>query len=293
MSLVLSPKEFRLLEGLRLNPRRTFLGRIRGERITRKKGISIEFADYRDYTEGDDLRHLDWNVLARLDQAVMKTYQDEEDLAVYLLVDASASMTFGEPSKLDIARRLACAIGYVALNGQDAAYPYALSHVRNPMAALRGRSSFARLARWAEGIADPVAGPITLSASVRQFVQLNSRPGMVVLMSDALDPDLPTQLRVLGGRGHEVNLIQILAPEELDPDLEGDLRLLDAESNSVVEITANSYALKAYRDNLTAHNTELEIACRRFGGRFVQVTTSQPVDAMIRERLRREGWFAT
>ncbi len=293
MSLVLSPTEFRLLEGLRLNPRRTFTGRIRGERLTRKKGISIEFADYRDYTEGDDLRHLDWNVLARLDNAVIKTYQDEEDLAVYLLVDASASMSFGEPSKLDIARRLACAIGYVAVNGQDAAYPYALSHARNAMAALRGRSSFARLARWSEGIAEPIAGQVSLSGAVRQFTQLNSRPGMVVLLSDALDPELPTQLRVLGGRGHEVNLIQILAPEELDPDLEGDLRLLDAESNAVVEITANSYALKAYRDNLAAHSAALEAACRRFGGRFVQVTTTQPVETVIRERLRREGWFLT
>ena len=110
MSLILSPTEFRILEGMRLAPKRSFHGRIRGERLTRRKGISIEFADYRDYSEGDDLRHLDWNVLARLETPVMKTYQDEEDLAVYLVVDATGSMSFGEPSKLVFAKKLAAAL---------------------------------------------------------------------------------------------------------------------------------------------------------------------------------------
>src|SRR5690348_18424364 len=109
-TLVLEPKEFRLLEGLRLNPRKSFGGKVRGERLTKKKGISIEFADYRDYAEGDDLRHLDWNVLARLDSPIMKTYRDEEDLAVHLLVDGSASMEFGEPTKLEGAKRIAAAM---------------------------------------------------------------------------------------------------------------------------------------------------------------------------------------
>ncbi|MEZ5163391.1 MAG: DUF58 domain-containing protein [Fimbriimonadaceae bacterium] len=104
--LILSPREFRLLEGVRLNPRKSFLGRVRGERVTKRTGISIEFADYRDYTEGDDLRHLDWNVLARLDTPIVKTYQDEEDLAVHLLVDLSPSMNFGDQQSWIVRRSL-------------------------------------------------------------------------------------------------------------------------------------------------------------------------------------------
>ena len=115
MDWILDSKERRLLEGRRLAPRKSFAGRVRGERLTRRKGVSIEFADYRDYTDGDDLRHLDWNVLARLDVPIMKTYRDEEDLAVYLLVDETESMSFGQPPKAEVARRVAAALNQLAL----------------------------------------------------------------------------------------------------------------------------------------------------------------------------------
>jgi len=290
MALVLSPSEFRLLAGLRLAPRRTFHGRIRGERLTRRKGVSIEFADYRDYTEGDDLRHLDWNVLARLQTPVMKTYQDEEDLAVYLVVDATESMGFGEPSKLDLAKRLAAAFAYVALCGQDAVIPIAIPH-RGVRPTRRGRSAFPQVSGWLDGV-QAAPSSRSLAESLRELATAGLRPGMIVLLTDALDPNAPACLRILGGVGHEVCLVQILAPEELDPDLEGDLRLLDAESDSVVELTANRDALKVYRENLAAHNAALAEACRRHGGRFLQVSSGDTVEQIVRDRLRKEGWFA-
>lgn len=290
MSLILSPNEFRLLEGMRLAPRRTFHGRIRGERLTKRKGISIEFADYRDYTEGDDLRHLDWNVLARLQAPVIKTYQDEEDLAVYIVVDATGSMSFGEPAKLDLAKRLAAAFAYVALCGQDAVYPI-VAPQRGVGAARRGRSSYPHIARWAEGI-HGVEGGKRLATAMRELAGAGLRPGLVLMLTDALDPDAAANIRILGGVGHEVCLVQILAPEEIDPDLEGDLRLLDAETGDVVEITANRDALKGYRDNLAAHNAGLADACRRHGGRFIQVSSGEPLEIVLRDRLRKEGWFA-
>lgn len=297
MSLVLSPEDFRILEGLRLNPRKSFAGRIRGERLTRKKGISIEFADYREYTEGDDLRHLDWNVLARLQNAVIKTYQDEEDLAVYLVVDLTASMSFGEPQKQQLAKTLACAFGYIALNSQDAAYPVTLPMTANPNrgasgvgAALRGRASYPKLARWTNSIPGLATGG--LAGALRDFVKASVRPGLVVLLTDALDPEMPGLIRVLGGRGHEVCLLQILAPEEIDPDLEGDLRLLDAETNEIVEVTANRDALEGYRKALAAHNESLQEACLRVGGRYVSIPVDKPLEWILKEKLRREGWFA-
>jgi len=290
MSLLLSPSDFRMLEGLRLAPRRPFHGRIRGERLTRRRGVSIEFADYREYTEGDDLRHLDWNVLARLQHPVIKTYQDEEDLAVYLMVDVSASMQFGEPTKSTLARDTAAALAYVALCGQDAVVPIAIGGPRQPLVTFRGRSAYGRVAAWLERT-DGSTGSSLLATSLREFARQDARPGLIALLSDGLDPAVANELRVLGGRGFEVSLIQILAPEEIDPDLEGDLRLLDVESGAPVELTANRDALRVYAENLRAHNEGLEAACRRFGGRYHLVRSDTSLSSLIRDHLRPGGWF--
>lgn len=290
MTLILEPREFRLLDGLRLNPRKAFSGRVRGERLTRKKGISIEFAGYREYSDGDDLRHLDWNVLARLDTPVMRTYQDEEDLAVHILLDLSPSMDFGEPSKLEQAKRLACGIAYVALSGGDAIFPRALGPREPEVRPLRGRAGFTRLAQWAESARPPERNKESLASAIRAFIKTGVRLGVVLLVTDGLDPEFPALLRALGGRGHEVWLLQVLSDIELDPDLEGDLRLLDAEGGNPVEITANSYALKEYRRRLTEHNTAITEAIRRIGGRHSLVRADQPFDGVIKEVFKREGW---
>lgn len=288
--LVLSSGELRILEGLRLNPRKSFSGRVRGERLTKKKGVSIEFADYREYSEGDDLRHLDWNVLARLEHAVVKTYRDEEDLAVHLLLDVSASMSFGEPSKLDYAKRLACAFGYVALAGGDAVYPRAVGARQKPAAALRGRSSFPRVAMWATDLAPE--GTQTLSSELRAFANTGARPGLAVIVTDAMDRDAAQGVRILAGRGHEVCVVQVLSEVELRPDLEGDLRLLDVEGRGAVEITANSITLKAYAESLARHNASLAEECLRMGGRYSLVVAGTPLDQVVKNVFKREGWVA-
>lgn len=286
-SLVLEPKEFRLLEGLRLNPRKSFGGRIRGERLTQKRGVSIDFADYREYSEGDDLRHLDWNVLARLDSPIMKTYRDEEDLAVYLLLDLSESMTFGEPPKVEAARRLACALGYAGLNGGDAVFVRRLGVRERPPTVRRGRANYPRLAN---DLQEERTGAGELGAAIKVFGASSARAGLVIILSDGLDPEITNAIRLLGGRGHEVLFLQILSAVELDPDLEGDLRLLDAESGQAVEITANSFALKEYRRRLTEHNDALAEAVRRIGGRYVQVRSDTTTEAFLKGPARREGW---
>ena len=288
---VLEANEFRLLEGLKLSPRKSFAGRIRGERLTRRKGLSVEFSDYRDYAEGDDVRHMDWNVLARLESPVIRTYQDEEDLAVHILVDTSPSMDFGEPHKLALASRLACAIGYVALAGQDAVYPRALGIRERNAPVMRGRSSFVRLATWAAGLKPD--GASGLVPALKEFLHSSARPGIAALLSDGLDPQLPGAIRVLGSRGHEVWLIQILSPEEIDPDLEGDLRLIDAEGGALVEITANSQAIKEYRKKLTEHCEALEAECLRVGGRYGKISSSSALKDVLNDRLKRQGWLTT
>lgn len=292
MTTLLDPREFRVLEGLRFSPRKSFTGKIRGERLTKKKGISIEFSDYRDYTEGDDLRHLDWNVLARLETPIMKTYRDEEDLAVHLLCDASSSMEFGEPAKSETTAKLATALGFLALTGGDALYPRRLGTKEAPLPALRGRTSFVRLNSWLSNPPPGLDEGPRLAASLRAFANSSTRTGLVVLITDAMDPEAVNAIRALGGRGHEVFLLQVLSDVEIDPDLEGDLRLLDAETASKVEITANSYALKTYRENLKKHNDALRDAVLRIGGRYALINSRDSVEKVIRDVLKREGWIA-
>jgi len=279
----------RLLEGFRLNPRKSFAGRVRGERLTRKKGVSIEFADYRDYSQGDDLRHLDWNVLARLDAAVVRTYRDEEDLAVYVLLDGSPSMEYGEPTKLDLAKQLALAVGFIGLVGGDAVTTVPLGMRLREGRVLRGRVSVSRLHGTRASLSAAPGGE-SLSAGLRRFASSAARPGVAVLISDLLDPEAPAAIRAVAGRGHELLVLQVLATMELDPDLEGDLRLIDGEGGRPVEITANGPVLREYRKRLLAHNASLKDAVLRSGGRYAQVLTDRPFESVVTEVFKREGW---
>ncbi|HLK17256.1 MAG TPA: DUF58 domain-containing protein [Fimbriimonadaceae bacterium] len=287
---LLEPRDLRLLAAWRLNPRRTFAGRVQGERLTKRRGLSIEFADYREYVEGDDLRHLDWNVLARLDNAVVKSYRDEEDLAVHLLIDASPSMRFGTPSKLFAARRLAAALGSVALAGGDAVYVRVLGRREPPQPPMRGRPGYSRLMRALDGVGEEQAG--RLASSLVEFARTEDRRGIAVLLSDGFDESASNAIRVLGGRGFELLFLQIVADEDLEPILEGDLRLLDEEGGEPVEITANSIVLKEYEKRLGEHNAELQASVLRAGGRYALVRSRTPLDMLIRDVWRRDGWIA-
>ncbi len=290
MDALLEPRDFKLLANFRLNPRRSFPGRVQGERLTSRRGISIEFADYREYVEGDDLRHLDWNVLARLDNAVVKSYRDEEDLAVHLLIDASPSMNFGNPKKLLAAQRLAAALGSVALSGGDAVYTKVLGRREPPQPPARGRAGFTRLMRTLGAVGSTTTG--TLAASLYEFAKVETRRGIVVLLTDGFDPSAPAAIRALGGRGFEVLLLQIVSDEDLSPQLEGDLRLIDEEGGEPIEITANTSVLKEYEKRLNAHNAELQQAALRAGGRYALVRASTPLETLISSVWRREGWLA-
>lgn len=290
MSALLEPRDLKLLANWRLNPRRSFAGAIQGERLTKRRGLSIEFADYREYVEGDDLRHLDWNVLARLDNAVVKSYRDEQDLAVYVLVDASPSMRFGTPSKLDAAKRFGAALGSIALAGGDAVQVRMLGRREPPQPPMRGRPGFSRLLRAIDGMPD--GPPNRLSASLLEFAKTERRRGVAILLSDGFDPAAADAIRTVGSRGFEVLFLQILSDEDLAPPLEGDLRLIDDEGGAPVEVTANASVLKEYERRLGSHNAALQQATVRVGGRYALVRARVPLDTLIASVWRRDGWVA-
>lgn len=290
MDLLLSPSELRAVQALRLQPRRTVAGRQRGERVSRRKGVSIEFADYRDYTDGDDLRHLDWNVMARLGQAVMKTYQDEEDLTVYLLVDPSRSLDFGEPTKHRAVRRVGLGLAMAALLRGDAVRPVVIGEAHRATRTFRGRAGYTAVSQMIAKA--PYQRSHDLAQSLRQFAEVDLRSGVVIVLTDAMDPQYTTALRALASRGHEVWTLCMLSPEERDPELEGDLRLVDAETGPPREITANRATIEAYRAALDAHLNEVRKLSLAVGGRFAEVTTDMDWHTIFHRVLRKEGWVA-
>jgi uncharacterized protein (DUF58 family) len=286
LTTLLDTDDLRSLEGLSLVPRRQLASRTRGERLSRQKGVSIEFADYRDYVDGDDLRHLDWSILARLGRPTIRTYQDEAELPVYLALDVSPSMDFGEPTKFAQAQKLAAAVGFIGLAGHDRVQPLTVgSRDPRPGRPLRGRTSHRALAEWAA--AQQPNGTRPLAQSLSRLTAL--RPGLFFLFTDGLDPDAAEALRAIPARGHELVLIHVLSPIELDPDLEGDLRLLDAETGEVVEVTAHAQTLREYRQNLDNHCRGLEEMTKRLGGRWVQSLAGQSLSEFVSGGLRRVG----
>jgi hypothetical protein len=169
-------------------------------------------------------------------------------------------------------------------------YPRSIGAKQRPGSVLRGRASYPRFALWCEELQPE--GTQSLSSEVKAFARSASRPGLVVLVSDAMDPEASQAVRILAGRGHEVCVVQTLSDVELRPDLEGDLRLLDVEGPSAVEITANSITLRAYEQNLRSHNTALQEAALRAGGRYTLVEVGTPLDRVVKETLKKEGWVA-
>jgi uncharacterized protein (DUF58 family) len=286
---MLSPRETRLLESLRLNPSRAFRGATKGERVSKRKGISIEFADFRNYSDGDDLRHLDWNVLARLETPVLRTYQDEEDLILYLVVDNSASMNFGEPDKSEVASKLAAALGTIALIGGDAVRLVNGSQSAPPNQPLRGRANGRNLFTRLEKL-EP--GDKSISLAAQSLLKGSVKNGLVILVSDGLDEALPQAIRALGGRGFEVWMAQVLDDGEIDPDLEGDLRLIDSENDQIAEITVNRDTLTAYKTNLARHIDALRQAVQRTRGKHMLIPTGESLEQTITRRMKPERWFA-
>ena len=277
----------RQLERLLLLMRSPVRGGLKGGRRSVKRGQSVEFADYRDYAPGDDLRQLDWNVYARLERLFVKLFVEEEDVTVTLLVDASASMASGRPEKLLFAKRAAAALGYIGLASEDRVAVSALSgRIARRRNALRGSGRVFRL--LADLSAIQVAdGPTDLVAAARHAAaQLHGR-GVVVLLSDLLDPNADRIIRELAATGSELIVLHILSPDELDPALEGDLRLVDAETGEKVDITADLATIDQYRDRLAAWKADFADLAAKRRASYVDLSSDVNLAELMFAELRR------
>ncbi len=288
---LLSPDLLRRLEQLQLLAARRAKSSLRGERRSRARGQSVEFADHRNYTFGDDLRYLDWNLYGRLDRLFLKLYEEERELPVRIFLDASESMTFGEPVKFDFARRMAAAIGYVALCGFDrvSVLPFPDREenevARRGLRLVRGRKStfrfFDQLASLTAG------GPADFNAALHHGAVEARQKGLAVVLSDFLDPaGYEKGLGALVGRGFQVTAVQVLAPEELEPKTYGDLRLVDSETGAEQEVTFGRYRLAAYRQTVQNYIQRLREFCGQRGIGFFLANSATPIEDLLLKQLR-------
>ena len=288
---LLSPELLRRLEQLQLLARRRAKSNLRGERRSRARGLSVEFADHRAYVAGDDLRYLDWNLFGRLDRLFLKLYEEERELPVRLFLDASESMTFGDPVKFDFARRVAAAVGYVALCGFDRVSVLPFPEHAEDLAARRGlrtvRGRRSTLAFFEHLEALTAGGPGDFNAALRRGALEARQAGVAVVLSDFLDPaGYEVGLNALVGRGFQVHAVQILAPEELTPTAYGDLRLVDAETGAQQEVTFARYRLAVYQQTVRNYVQRLREFCAGRGVHFVLASSADSLDALLLKQLR-------
>jgi len=282
----------RKLDRLALVAAQVRAGQIKGERRSTKRGTSIEFADYRDYTRGDDLRRVDWNVYARLERPFIKLLEEEEDLAVHVLLDASRSMDYGTDTqhKFRYAQRLAAALSHIALAAGDR-LTLSVLQGEAPSAQFgpaRGRGHTLRLLKFLEDM--QANGTTELDAALRNYALTAKRPGLVFLLSDLFSPaGYRDGLSQLQGRGYEVSLLHLLAPDELDPPLAGDLRLIDAETGAAQDVTLDGGLRDLYRKRIAAWREEIESYCLKRQMHYVPVTTDLGWDELVLYQLRRRG----
>ncbi len=283
------------LRTLALSSPRRHRGTTTGERRSVKRGRSVEFADYRNYTPGDDPRRVDWNVYARLERPVIKLYEDEEDLSVHLLLDQSASM-FWKPEdatraeKFERAADLIGALGYVALASGDKVTVH--TSTGQQFGPKRGIVTFAELIAFVERVKQSAPNNrLSLNGWLKAYAQ-RARPGLCILASDLLDEAGAAEgLAALGAARLDVSVLHTLCPEELDPQLSGDLRLKDVETSAVQDLSMDDIVLSQYRQRLADWSAEIASLCRKRGGRYYLTDTSQPVEQILVRDLRKEGWL--
>ncbi len=303
----------RKLETMAVFSRRAFAGRLRGEQRSNKHGSSVEFADFRPYSQGDDFRRIDWNAYARFEDLFVKLFIEEEDLFVYLLLDRSASMAFGEPTtKFDLARRLTAAVAYIALShldrvtvqslsceGPSAPGPLSVSVEASPappngrppenhLAFVRGKGSIFTVFDFLRRLRPE--GSTDLGRSVREFLMNHHHKGVALLISDFLSPGgYQDALKQLGFAGFQPMVIQVLAREELEPDLSGDFRLIDSETGNPVDISTTRRMIDGYRDRVRRFTGDLEQFCKKNNIAHLMTTSDTAAEDLVLHALRRAG----
>lgn len=295
---------------LDVSSRKIMTGKLKGERRSKRRGESVEFADHRPYVYGDDLRHIDWNVFGRLDKMFLKLFLEEEDLSLHIIIDCSASSDAGEPNKFLYMQRLAAALGYIGLvnlnrvgisalgdkglregekpevgpDGKDLPPQGLVSAIRD----LRGKRRLQDLASYILSI-EP-AGQTRFTDACKRIAITRRGKGVMIVLSDFfIKEGYEAGLRLLKGQGYDVYAIQVLSPQEMEPTIGGDLRLKDIEDGDTAEVTITAPLLKKYKQILNAYCNKLHQFCTQRDIIHMTVKSDMPVDQLVMDYLRRRG----
>ncbi len=278
------------LEYLSLVSKRLFRGSLLAQRRTMQTGGGIEFADHREYSHGDDFRHLDWNVFARHGQLLLKRFQEEEDLHVYLLLDCSRSMAFGSPPKFDLARQVVAALAYIALADLDRVAVVAFGKdVIADFRLTRGKDRILTLLRFLEEL-KPQGEETDLARVIKGFTQRPQRRGLAVVVSDLFDPQgYERGLDLLRYRNYEPHVVQLHDRLEAEPNLLGELELVDIESNTAQKATITEAAVKKYRRLFEDFQDGLRRYTHKYGIGCTQTLCDVPFEELILDMMRTAG----
>jgi uncharacterized protein (DUF58 family) len=281
-----TPEFLAQLERLSLLSRRTFRGSVKGERRSPRRGHSVEFADYRAYGHGDDLRYVDWNIYRRLDRLLLKVFTAEEEMNIYLLVDTSRSMAEGVPSKLDYAKKVAAALGYIGLKNLDRVGGASFSsRLQAPLTLGRGRKQVLSLFRFLAHLS--CAGETNLRAAIHSFTNLFPHPGFVVVVSDLFDPaGWRAALEELTAKRYQLLLIHVVDDGELRPKPWGDIALVDVEGGRERKFFLDADLVRRFQAEIDHYFKEIEAVCASRHIDYLRTTTQVPFDEFVLQTLR-------
>ena len=271
------------LETLQVNSRRRLVGRFGGEHTSKRYGNTIDFADFREYHPGDDFRRIDYHVLARLDQILIKLFEADDEVTIRLLIDTSASMSVG--GKLTQAKRLAAALGFVALTAHDAVSVHTFPS-DGPAPRFAGRASVPSFFAHLESLQAKGLTPFAEAAG--HLLSQSGLPGVTIAISDLLTPQWKT-LTNLRSSGSDVMVIHVLCEEDLEPEYSGDLELVDTEAGDRLTVSVTDDVAASYRDRVRSWREEVQHATRGSGALYSVVDANDDIETLLLNTWRSAG----
>ena len=287
--LLLDPAFMARLDQLDVMSRKMLAGKMKGERRSKRRGQSVEFADFRNYVVGDDLRFIDWNIYARLDRLFLKLFLEEEDLALYVLLDVSKSCDYGNPNKAQYLKQVAAALGYIGLVNYNRVTIAAMADgIVAETGAMRGRRRVSQMIDFVQKLQP--TGSSHFAEACRRFALQHRQKGVCVVLSDFFVKEgFETGLRYVAGGKYDLFAVQVLSPQEVEPDLQGDLKLRDLEDDDMAEVSITQPLVKQYKANLNAYCLALKDYVTKRGGTYLFTSTSVPFDTLVLNYLRERG----
>lgn len=284
MAQLLDDDFLKTLQRLTLLTRGRFRGRMSGRRLTPRAGMSLEFAEYKEYHPGDDPRYVDWNLYGRLGKLFIKVFTREEDVPVYIFLDVSRSMEIGD--KLRAAARLAGALAYLALKDLNRVgiFPFA-SELAHGVPPRGGHRQIFEIFRFLQEISP--TGETSINESLTRFTRVRRESGLAILISDMLsEGGYEEGLARLRYHRYEIIVLHLLAPEDLDPRWGGELRLWNVENRDELLLHVSRETLRSYTRALSEYRRELEAFCRERDLRYFALSSGDSLEEIVLRTLR-------